>query len=54
MARMPVIMVATLVAIFVMAVLYAMGHREGSTLGKGVRFGALVGVVRSLRVRATT
>ena len=44
MARMPAIMAATLVAILVLAVLYAMAHREGSGVAEGARFGALIGV----------
>ena len=44
MARMPAIMAATLVAIFVLAVLYAMAYRGGSGLAAGARFGALIGV----------
>lgn len=44
MARMPAIMAATLVAIFVLAVLYALAYRGGSGLAQGARFGALIGV----------
>ena len=43
MARMPAIMVATLVAIGVVAVLYAMAYRGGWGLAEGLRFGALIG-----------
>lgn len=44
MARMPVIMAAMLVAIAVLAVLYALAYRGGSGLAAGLRFGALIGV----------
>ena len=44
MAGMPAIMAATLVAILVLAVLYAMAYRGGSGLAEGARFGALIGV----------
>ena len=44
MAGMPVIMIATLVAIGVLAVLYAMLYRQGSGLANGARFGALIGL----------
>ena len=44
MAGMPAIMAGTLVAILVVAVLYAMAYRGGSGLAEGARFGALVGV----------
>ena len=40
----PVAMVATLVAILVLAVLYAMIYHGGSGAMEGVRFGALIGV----------
>jgi hypothetical protein len=43
MARMPAMMVATLAAILVLAVLYALAYRGGSGLVAGTRFGALVG-----------
>ncbi|HEY4320904.1 MAG TPA: hypothetical protein VGM77_06930 [Gemmatimonadales bacterium] len=43
MAGMPMMMIATLVAIFVVAVLYSMTYRGGSGLIEGARFGALVG-----------
>ena len=44
MKNMPVAMVATLVAIVVLAVLYAMIYHGGSGAMEGVRFGALIGV----------
>ena len=44
MARMPVIMVATLGAIVVLAVLYARGYRAGFGVAEAARFGALIGV----------
>jgi hypothetical protein len=44
MARMPVIMAATLVAIFVLAVLYTHAYRGGSGVAEGARFGSLIGV----------
>ena len=44
MAAMPAGMAAMLVAIFVLAVLYAMGHQGGSGIAEGARFGALIGV----------
>jgi hypothetical protein len=40
----PVAMAATLVAIVVLAVLYAMIHHGGSGVVEGARFGALIGV----------
>ena len=43
-ARMPAIMAVTLIAILVLAVLYAMLYRPGSGLAEGARFGALIGV----------
>jgi hypothetical protein len=44
MKNMPVAMAATLVAILVLAVLYAMIHHGGSGVVEGARFGALIGV----------
>ena len=44
MKNMPVAMAATLVAIVVLAVLYAMIHHGGSGVMEGARFGALIGV----------
>ncbi len=44
MAGMPPLMAATLVAILVLAVLYAMVYRGGSGLAEGARFGVLIGV----------
>jgi hypothetical protein len=44
MAAMPAGMAAMLVAIFVLAVLYAMVYQGRSGLAEGVRFGALIGV----------
>ena len=44
MKNMPVAMVATLVAIVVLAVLYAMIYHGGSGAVEGARFGALIGV----------
>ena len=44
MKNMPVAMVATLVAMVVLAVLYAMIYHGGSGAMEGVRFGALIGV----------
>jgi hypothetical protein len=44
MAGMPALMAATLMAILVLAVLYAMVYRGGSGLAEGARFGALIGV----------
>ena len=44
MAGMPVIMAATLFAILVLVVLYAMIYSGGSGLAEGARFGALIGV----------
>ena len=44
MARMPVIMVATLGAIVELAVLYPLGYRAGFGVAEGARFGALIGV----------
>ncbi|HYV64659.1 MAG TPA: hypothetical protein VE964_00360 [Myxococcales bacterium] len=41
---MPVGMTFMLIAIFALAVLYAMSHRGGSGVAEGARFGALVGV----------
>ena len=41
---MPLGMAAMLVAIFVLAILYAMVYRGGSGLAEGARFGALIGV----------
>ena len=41
---MPVGMAAMLLAMFVLAVLYATGVHDGSGLAAGARFGALVGV----------
>lgn len=41
---MPFGMAAMLVAIFVLAILYAMVYRGGSGLAEGARFGALIGV----------
>ena len=44
MKNMPVAMAATLVAIVVLAVLYAMIYHGGLGLVEGARFGALIGV----------
>jgi hypothetical protein len=44
MKQMPVAMAATLVAIVVLAMLYAMSYRGGSGVAEGARFGALIGV----------
>jgi hypothetical protein len=44
MAAMPAGMAAILVAIFVLAVLYAMVYQGGSRVAEGARFGALIGV----------
>jgi hypothetical protein len=44
MKNMPVAMVTTLVAIVVLAVLYAMIYHGGSGAVEGARFGALIGV----------
>jgi hypothetical protein len=44
MKQMPVAMAATLAAIAVLAVLYAMSYRGGAGVVEGVRFGALIGV----------
>lgn len=44
MARMPAIVAGILVAVLVLAVLYAMAWRGGSGLAAGARFGALIGV----------
>jgi hypothetical protein len=44
MGFMPIGMAAMLVAIFVLAVLYAMVYQGGSGLAEGVRFGALIGL----------
>jgi hypothetical protein len=44
MKNMPVAMVATFVAIVVLAVLYAMIYQGGSGVVEGARFGALIGV----------
>ena len=44
MKKMPVAMAATLVAIAVLAVLYAMIYHVGSGVAEGARFGALIGV----------
>src|SRR5271156_3945226 len=44
MKKMPVAMAATLVAIAVLAVLYAMIYHVGSGVVEGARFGALIGV----------
>ena len=44
MTRMPAMMAAILVAILVVAVLYAMANRGTSDLAQGARFGALIGV----------
>jgi hypothetical protein len=44
MKQMPVAMAATLVAIAVLAVLYAMIYHVGSGVAEGARFGALIGV----------
>jgi hypothetical protein len=44
MKNMPVAMAATLVAIVVLAVLYAMIYHGGSGVAGGARFGALIGV----------
>ena len=44
MKNMPVAMAATLVAIVVLAVLYAMIHHGGSGVVEGARFGGLIGV----------
>jgi len=44
MAAMPAGMAAMLVAIFVLAVLYAMVYQEGSGVLQGARLGALIGV----------
>jgi hypothetical protein len=44
MKNMPVAMAATLVAIAVLAVLYAMIYHGGSGVVEGARFGALIGV----------
>ncbi len=44
MAVMPALMGATLVAIFVLAVLYAMVYRGGSGLAEGAHFGSLIGM----------
>ena len=41
---MPVGMAATFVAMFVLAVLYAMMYQGGSGVAEGARFGALIGV----------
>src|SRR5215207_5156724 len=43
-AAMPAGMAAMLVAIFVVAVLYAMVYRGGSGVAEGARFGALIGL----------
>ena len=43
-AAMPAGMAAMLVAIVVVAALYAMAHQRGSGLRQGVRFGALIGL----------
>ena len=44
MGVMPIGMAAMLVAIIVLAVLYAMVYRGGSGLAEGVHFGALIGL----------
>jgi hypothetical protein len=44
MKNMPVAMAATLVAIVVLAVLYAMIYQGGSGVVEGAQFGALIGV----------
>jgi hypothetical protein len=44
MAAMPAGMVAMLVAIFVLAMLYAMGYHGRTGIAEGARFGALIGV----------
>jgi hypothetical protein len=44
MKNMPVAMAATLVAIAVLAVIYAMSYHGGSGVLEGARFGALIGV----------
>jgi hypothetical protein len=41
---MPLAMIATFVAIFVLAVIYALLYQGGSGLAEGARFGSLIGV----------
>jgi hypothetical protein len=44
MAVMPVGMVATFIAILVVAIMFAMIHQGGSGIAEGARFGVLIGV----------